>query len=74
MSDPKVPVGGSSQLPAGGIQVGNRVMYPDLLGNLHPVPGQAINSNQRVEGDLSRGSSGGCNQEASKVPYEVNGN
>ena len=55
-------------LPDGAVQVGNRIMYPDLKGDLHPTAGQAINSNQRVESDYSRGASGGCGQEASNVP------
>ncbi|MEK7472939.1 MAG: hypothetical protein AAB625_02790 [Patescibacteria group bacterium] len=55
-------------IPQGGIQVGNGVMYPDLQGNLHPTAGGAINSNQGIESDFSRGASGGCNQDADRVP------
>lgn len=66
MNDPKKPP--EPQLPVGGIQIGNQIMYPDLQGNLHPTAGGAINSNQRIEGDFSRGGSGGCNQDADNVP------
>ncbi len=55
-------------IPQGGIQIGNRVMYPDLKGDLYPTPGAAINSNQGIESDYSRGGSGGCNQDADNVP------
>ena len=65
MSDPRIP---PIQIPVGGIQVGNTVMYPDLQGNLHPTANDAINSNQRVESDYSRGGSGGCNQDADRIP------
>lgn len=51
-----------------GTDVGSRRMYPDLQGNLHPTPGGAINSNQRIESDYSRGASGGCNQDPRNVP------
>jgi hypothetical protein len=57
-----------SSLPPGAIRVGNRIMYPDLTGGLHTTPGQAIGENQRVEHDFSRGASGGCAQDAHKVP------
>lgn len=56
----------NNQVPS--IQVGGRTMYPDSQGMLHPTPGEAIGENQRVESDQSRGASGGCNQDASKVP------
>lgn len=59
---------GNQPLPVGGIRVGNRVMFPNLVGDLFNTPGQAINSNQRIEPDLSRGASGACNQDAGKVP------
>lgn len=62
------------QLPPGGMPVGNGVMYPDLQGNLHPTPGEAINANQRVESDYSRGGSGGCGQDAGRVPPPDFGN
>jgi len=58
------------QGPPGSIPAGGRYMYPDQQGTLHPTPGQAVESNQRVERDLSRGSSGGCGQDASKVPTQ----
>ena len=64
----------TTQLPVGAIQVGNTVMYPDLQGNLHPTPGQAINSNMGIESDLSRGASGGCTQDPGKVPTQGSGN
>lgn len=56
------------KLPPGAIRVGDRIMYPDLVGGLHPTPGGAITENQRLEGDFSRGASGGCGQDPSKVP------
>lgn len=74
MTDPKLPpLGSGLQLPTGGIPVGNRVMFPDSLGNLHATPGQAINSNMNVERDLSRGVSGGCSQDPAKVPNQGSG-
>ncbi len=54
--------------PPGGIRAGNRNMYPDLQGYLHPNPGEALNENQRIEGDFSRGTSGGCNQNPKNIP------
>lgn len=66
MNDPKAPPQG--QIPAGGIQIGNRIMYPDLQGNLHDTPGEAIINNQRIENDYSRGGSGGCGQDADRIP------
>jgi hypothetical protein len=59
-------------LPPGGMRVGNRIMYPDLKGDFHSTPGQAIESNQGFESDFSRGASGGCNQDSSKVPNRGN--
>jgi len=38
------------------------------MGGLHSTPGGAIGENMRVEGDQSRGASGGCNQDPGKVP------
>lgn len=64
----------TTQVPVGAIVVGNTVMYPDLQGNLHPTPGQAINSNMRVESDFTRGGSGGCTQDPGKVPTPSGGN
>jgi len=55
------PLGGPPR-PPGGIPAGNRIMYPDLQGGLHPDPSEAIRANQRIEGDFSRGASGGCGQ------------
>ena len=76
MADPKTPpLGSGTQLPipTGGIQVGNRIMYPDSQGFLHPTPGQAINSNMNIERDFSRGISGGCSQDPAKVPNQSSG-
>lgn len=50
------------------IQVGDRTMYPDNQGGLHTTPAEAIAANQRTETDFSRGASGGCGQDPSKVP------
>lgn len=63
-----------SQIPVGGIQVGNTIQYPDLKGNLFPTPSQAINSNMGFESDFSRGASGGCTQDPGKVPTQSSGN
>ena len=69
MSGRGIPGSGfGPRIPLGGISVGRRIMYPDLTGGLHPTPGDAIRNNQRVEGDFSRGASGGCNQNPGKVP------
>jgi len=66
-SDP--PGGGyPGPIPPGGISVGNTIRYPDLRGDLHRTPGDAINANQGMESDLSRGASGGCGQDPSRVP------
>ena len=54
-------------IPTGGIPAGSRIMYPDLNGFLHPTPAGAIAENQRVEGDYSRGVSGGCGQDPNSV-------
>ena len=59
---------GKSPLPPGAIRVGNSIRYPDIKGDLHPTPSQAIRSNQRSESDLSRGTSGGCGQNSDLVP------
>lgn len=67
------PTGINLPIPQGGIQVGNQIMYPDTQGNLHPTPGQAINSNMNVERDFSRGASGGCSQDPAKVPNQGSG-
>lgn len=56
------------QIPPGAIPVGNGYQYPDMQGDLHKTPGEAINSNQRIESDYSRGASGGCGQDADRVP------
>jgi len=42
--------------------------YPDSQGWLHRTPEDAIRENQRIEGDFSRGYSGGCPQDPSEVP------
>jgi len=69
MSGPNgLPDPTGQQIPQGDIPVGGRIMYPDLQGNLHNTPGGAINSNQGIESDYSRGGSGGCNQDADRVP------
>lgn len=55
-------------VPLGGIRVGNGIQYPDIQGNLHSTPGEAIESNMGIESDLSRGGSGRCPQDPTKVP------
>lgn len=60
-------------LPPGGIRVGNQVRYPDLQGDLHSTPGDAIDANRRLESDYSRGASGGCGQDPSRIPDPRNG-
>lgn len=55
-------------LPEGARIVGGRVLYPDMNGELHNSPQEAINSNQRVESDYSRGASGGCGQDSLNIP------
>lgn len=67
---PKDPFGGNSfgpPIPTGGIRVGNRILYPDLNGDLHSTPGETINANQRIEDSIGRGLTGGCGQDPSKV-------
>lgn len=63
--------GNPSRKPLGGgfpsIQVGGRTMYPDIQGELHTTPAEAILANQRLEPDFSRGASGGCNQDPDKA-------
>lgn len=54
--------------PPGSIPVGNGFRYPDLGGDLHRSAQEAIEANQRVEGDMSRGASGGCGQDPSQIP------
>lgn len=49
-------------------QVGGRTMYPDNQGMLHTTPGGAVSEDMRTEGDMSRGASGGCGQDADNVP------
>lgn len=53
------------------VPVGDRIMYPDNQGGLHPTPHGAISENQRTERDFSRGTSGGCGQDPSNVPDRV---
>jgi len=60
--------GPGNPIPPGGIRAGDRTMYPGLDGYLHPRPNDAINENQRIEGDFSRGASGGCNQDSRNIP------
>ncbi len=60
-------------MPPGGIPVGGRVRYPDQQGDLHQTPGDAIEANQRIESDYSRGASGGCSQDPGWVPDPRNG-
>ncbi len=55
-------------VPPGAIPVGNGWMYPDSQGGLHKGFDQSIRENQRIEGDQSRSRSGGCGQDADKVP------
>jgi hypothetical protein len=57
----------SGRLPAGARRVGNRIMYEDMDGGLHTKQHQALNYNQRVESDRSRGLSGGCGQDADRL-------
>lgn len=64
---PRGPVK-NQQLPPGAVQVGNTVGYPDSNGVIHSTPNAAINSNQVNESSLSRGGSGGCNQDSDSVP------
>jgi hypothetical protein len=43
-------------------------LYVDVGGDTHLTPGEAIEANRRLEGDFSRGASGGCGQDPSLVP------
>lgn len=54
--------------PPGAIPAGNGFRYPDLRGDLHSSPQEAINANQGMEGDMSRGVSGGCSQDPGSIP------
>ncbi|OGC45542.1 hypothetical protein A2V49_01090 [candidate division WWE3 bacterium RBG_19FT_COMBO_34_6] len=65
MSDPRFRPG---KLPPGAIPVGNGWMFPDNQGGLHRGADEAIRENQRIESDQSRGSSGGCGEDANRVP------
>lgn len=60
--------GKKDSLPVGGIRVGNRIMFPDLSGNLHSTPGSAINSNINFEKNNGRGMTGGCGQDPKQAP------
>jgi hypothetical protein len=52
------------------IRVGNRWMYPDTKGDLHSNLDETLNSNLRNERDLSRGTSGSCNQDPANLPHK----
>jgi len=58
------------QIPPGGIKVGDRIMYPDLKGNLQRSPQDAIRANMDIERDMTRGTSGGCGQDPDYIPYQ----
>jgi len=58
---------GKGNVPPGAIPVGNRFMYPDTQGGLHKGLDGAINENMRIEGDQSRGTSGGCHQDPGRI-------
>jgi hypothetical protein len=62
--DPKDISGG--QYPS--VRVGSHIMYLDNEGWLHPTPAAAINEDMRKESDVTRGGSGGCNQDPSRAP------
>ncbi len=53
------------------VRVGGRTMYVDSKCDLHLSAQETISANMRAEGDLSRGVSGGCNQDAEKVPEKT---
>jgi len=44
------------------------VVYPDSNGVVYTTLQSSIESNQAIEGDASRGGSGGCTQDSSQVP------
>lgn len=70
------PIGGGSlgtSVPLGGIEVGKRIMYPDLGGDLHSTPEEALKANQRLEVERSRGASGGCNQDPDRISISNKG-
>lgn len=72
MFDPKVQKP-TQNIPPGAIPVGSSYGYPDMNGNIHKTPGEAIKSNQRLENDYSRGSSGGCGQNPDLIPPSKSG-
>jgi hypothetical protein len=42
-------------------------IYIDITGGIHLTPEGALSENQRLEGDFTRGASGGCPQDPSKA-------
>jgi len=66
MADPRVR---PNEVPPGAIPAGNGWLYPDSQGGTHRSGEEAIRENQRIEGDQSRGGSGGCGQDPSRVPH-----
>ena len=71
MPDPKD--GSRQDVPPDAIPAGNGWAYPDSQGGLHRGRDGMIRENQRVESDQSRGSSGGCGQDADRVPPDRSG-
>lgn len=46
---------------------GPQTYYPGIDGLAYFDPSKAIEANQRVESDYTRGASGGCNQDPSRL-------
>jgi hypothetical protein len=62
---PPSPFGNSPlirRVPVGGILVGGIFVFPDLVGNLHRSAADALEANNGMEGDFSRGATGACPQ------------
>lgn len=47
---------------------GPRTDYVGLDGLLRRDPRSTLEANQRIEGDFTRGASGGCGQDPSRLP------
>ena len=64
----RIPDPPDRPVPPGAVPAGEGYMYPDMQGDLHKTPEEAINANQRFERDYSRGASGGCSQDPFDFP------
>ena len=49
------------------VEIGGQRYFVDNNGGLQSSPSAVISENQRTEGDKSRGASGGCGQDATRV-------